>query len=77
MKKEEILLVDIALFFQFFLFNNASWIPIMKPYGSQKHECIYSIYIDFMQLSSSNYWSKMNLGFQNVVTHILKLVVYK
>jgi hypothetical protein len=58
-KEEEILLMGIALFFNFFLFGNVSWITNMRPYGHWKN-VTYFIYIDLIQSSSSNYWIKIS-----------------
>jgi hypothetical protein len=58
-KEEEILLMGIALFFNFFLFGNVSWITNMRPSGHWKN-VTYFIYIDLIQSSSSNYWIKIS-----------------
>jgi hypothetical protein len=36
MKKEGILKMGFALYFNFLLFGNVSWITNMRPYGHQK-----------------------------------------
>jgi hypothetical protein len=42
----------------------------------EKLQAIYSMYINFIQSSSSNYWIKMNFEFQNVVLQNFKFFVY-
>jgi hypothetical protein len=37
MKEEEILWMSFALYFNFLLFGNVSWITNMRPYGCQKN----------------------------------------
>ncbi len=61
MKEEEILWMDITLFFSIFfclvMFHEPqTWDPMTVL----KMKVVYYVYIDFIQSSSSNYWIKID-----------------